>query len=134
MTSPSHSEVLHTIYEVLTEDQTLKSMVSNRIYNHVPQDTQLPFIRFRWEQAGEWDTKDSAGFDGFIVIDIWSDHRGDKQALDIADRIDSLLHLSPLELSIGQSLILRHDFRDSFVEPDGLTHHTVSRFQHIVTT
>lgn len=133
-TPPSIAEVTKKLNDKLTGDAPLMAMVGNRIFNHIPQDDPLPCIRFRCEQFGEWDTKDSAGHDGFLVIDIWSDHRGDKQAQEIGDAVNALLHLSDLATTTSQSLLLRHDFADSFVEPDGLTHHTVLRFRYIVTT
>lgn len=131
---PLHVEVTKVAWAYLNGDATLSGLVGGRIFNHIPQDDPLPCLRVRWEQAGEWDTKDSAGFDGFIVVDIWTDYRGDKQAQEIADRVEVLLHLHEFTMTSGQSLLLRHDFSDSFTEPDGLTHHTMSRFRFIVTT
>lgn len=133
--TPSHAEITRLLFLRLSGNAPLMAKLGNRIYNHVPQDDPLPAMRFRWEQAGEWDTKDSAGHDGFCVIDIWTDHRGDKQSQEIADDVETLLHLEPFTGMVsGQSLLLRHDFSDSFVEPDGLTHHTMLRFRHIATT
>ena len=79
-------------------------------------------------------TKDSDGLDGFIFVDIWTDHRGDKLALEASDAALFLLHLKPIALSTGQSLILRNDYTDAYVESDGLTHHTIVRFHHIATS
>jgi hypothetical protein len=135
MAIPSHAEVTKLVNDRLTGDTALMALVGNRIFNHIPQDDPLPCIRFRWEQAGQWDHKDADGFDGSITVDIWTDHRGDKQAQTIADRVEVLLHNQPLSaMTSGQSLLLQHDLIDTFVEPDGLTHHTVARFRAIVTT
>jgi len=135
MTSPSHAEITKVAWERLSQDAPLSALVGGRVFNHLPQDEPLPAVRVRWETSDEWDTKDSAGFSGALVVDTWTDHRGDKQAQTIADRVDALLHLAPFTgMTSGQSLLLRHDFHGSFTEPDGLTHHTVQRFTCIVTT
>lgn len=140
---PSRASILKAVFKRLDGDATLKAACPS-IYNHIPQDESLPCIRVRWDSSTEWDTKDSAGFEGSIIVDIWTDHRGDKQALEISDRVTYLLHNQPLTgltyfippngEGNAQSLILRHALFDEFTEPDGLTHHTVLRFNHIATT
>lgn len=134
MSNPTNSEILTQIIARLTGSASLMSMVSNKVYNHVPQDTALPIVRARWDGVTEWDTKTSDGFDGSISIDIWTDHRGDKQALAIADIIYVLFHNAEFTLAAGQSLMIRYVMSDSFIEPDGLTHHTVMKFRHIATS
>lgn len=133
MTIPSHAEILKLSYARLSGDTDFMRLMSNNVFNHIPQDRALPCCRVRWAQAGEWDTKDSDGVDGYIFVDVWTDYRGDKLALEATDKALAILHLMPLALSSGQSLILRHDFVDSFTEADGLTHHTAIRFHHIAT-
>lgn len=134
MTNPSNSEILTKIVSRLTGDTALMAAVSNKVYNHVPQDTTTPFIRVRWDGVQEWDTKTSNGFDGHISVDIWTDHRGDKVALQLADMVYALYHNAEFLLTAGQSLLVRYILSDSFIEPDGLTHHTIMRFKHIATS
>jgi hypothetical protein len=133
MTSPSHAVILAAAFARLAGNAPLMTLLGQNLFNHLPQETPTPCARVRWGQAGEWDTKDSDGVDGFIFVDVWTAHRGDKVALEAADMIVNLLHLQPLVLSDSQSLILRRDFVDAFTEPDGLTHHTAIRFHHIAT-
>ena len=134
MTTPTGSDILEQLFTVMRADAQLMALVGNRIYNHIPQDSPLPCLRARWDSVNEWDTKTSDGYDGNITVDIWSSHRGDKEALAIFDRTYSLLHKSELPLTSGQSLLLRYTMSDSFLEPDGLTHHTVIRFRLIATS
>lgn len=131
---PSYAEILKATYARLSGDVTLSTLVGGAIYNHIPQEKALPCIRFRWESVNEWDTKDSVGMDGLLVIDTWTDYRGDKVAAQVHDAIMSVLNDQPLTLVSAQSLILRHQFHTSFVEGDGLTHHAVDHFRHVATT
>ena len=131
---PSYAEILKLVYARLTGDATLMALVNNRIYNHLPQELPLPCLRFRWEQASEWDTKDSIGMDGLLVIDTWTDYRGDKLIAQIHDALMPIFHDVPLSMTSAQSLILKHQFHTSFTEGDGLTHHGVDHFRHVATT
>lgn len=133
MTIPSHAEILQLAWKRLDDNAPFKTKMNGNVFNHIPQEQPLPCCRVRWSQAGEWDTKDSDGVEGYLFVDIWTDHRGDKVALEAADMALALFQLQPLALTSGQSLYLRHDFTDTFTEPDGLTHHTVVRFRHIAT-
>lgn len=136
MTTPSNAEILSLTIARLKADTgpgSLASFVSDKIFSHAPQETPLPLVRARWQDANEWDTKDSDGLSGFIVCDVWTDYRGDLKSMQIIDRIDAVLHNQPLSMTTGQSLILRHSSQTAFTEPDGLTHHAVIKFQHIAT-
>jgi hypothetical protein len=132
--NPSQALILKAAVVRLVGNAPFKALMNGQIFNHIPQERALPCCRVRWSQAGEWDTKDSDGVEGYLFVDIWTDYRGDKVALEAADMAINLFHLAPLVLSDSQSLILRRDFIDSFTEPDGLTHHTAIRFRHIATT
>lgn len=131
---PSYLEIMQLAYARLSGDAALSALVGGSIFNHIPQERPLPCLRYRWEQVGEWDTKDSVGMDGTLVIDTWTDYRGDRLAAQVHDALMNLLHLRPLALVSAQSLILRHEFHTSFVEGDGLTHHAVDHFRHVATT
>lgn len=95
----------------------------------------MPFVRFRWDQANEWDTKDSQGWEGFVTFDIYTNLQGDKQSLAIADVLDNLLTPSfILPLTSCQHLYTRHDSRNTYTQQDGaLIHHTVMRYRMIFT-
>ena len=74
-----------------------------------------------------------AGVDGEVVVDIWTDYRGDLLAYKAADIIVALLHLVQFTLPGSQSLLLRRERVARFTEPDGVTHHTSISFRHIAT-
>lgn len=131
--SPPHAEILAACFNRAKGSAALAAIVGDRIYNHLPQELPTPCCRVRWSRSVEWDTKDSAGVDGDIVVDVWTDYRGDLLAYKAADIIVSLFHLIPFELTGSQSLILRRENVVSFTEPDGVTHHTAITFRHVAT-
>jgi hypothetical protein len=86
----------------------------------------------RWTGAQDWDTKDSDGVEGEIQVDIWTEHKGALQAYQISDVVQNVLHLANLGTA-SQNLLTRLVFQDAFVEPDGITNHTVQRYNTIIT-
>jgi len=135
MSSPSHAQILALAYATASGDTALMALLPGGLFNHIPQDEPLPCARVRWEDAGEFDTKDSDGFDGYIAFDVWTDHRGDKQSLVIQDRLDQLFQNASLSLTTpATTVVLQHAMFHAFTEPDGLTHHAVVKFRLIAST
>lgn len=107
------------------------------VVDHVPQppDTgsqPFPYIVIGDDSFGAWDTDDSVGMDGEVVIHVWSRERGKKQVKTIQGHIYAALHRH--ELSISGQLLVTAEFvsSESFLDPDGLTRHGVSRFRVLV--
>lgn len=135
MTSPRQSDVLQLAFKRLdTYPALIAKIGQGRVHNHLPQECDLPRVRVRWQDCTEWDTKDSDGWEGDIVVDAWTSERGDKAVLEIADIVDDALHGYNLGMSFGQNILCRHTTFAVFTEPDGITHHTTSRFHVIVST
>ncbi len=132
--APRQAEILVRVTERLeTSGKLIEALKGKNYFNHIPQDQKCPFMRYRWSQAQSWDTKNSQGLNGTLTFDVWSDYRGDKEALEIQDILNDLFHENELKLTIGQNLILRRETADAFIEPDGITHHSISQYAMIVT-
>jgi hypothetical protein len=92
MTSPRNADVLAAAFARLDTFPALRARIGGgRVHNHLPQECDLPRVRVRWQDCKEWDTKDSDGWQGDIVVDTWSAERGDKVVLELADIIDDAL-------------------------------------------
>ena len=103
------------------------------IGNHLPQDRPMPYIRYRYDPGSDWSQKDSAGLDGTIIIDLWTDQHGDKHLLQMMTEIHRVLYNLPFAGTTQQSLLLQFDSSTFFYEPDGVTHHGVMNFRYILT-
>lgn len=135
---PSFLEQLGQITTRLKGDAALLTLVGNdvrRIGTHLPQDTPVDpgFVRYRLADVSEWDTKTSNGLEGTFVLDVWTEKHGDKRVFEIFDRLYALLHNQPFTGGSSQSLLLRFENSNTFIEPDGVTHHGVMNFRHIYT-
>ena len=73
-----------------------------RVYNHVPQDEDQPYVLVVWESGSENDTKDSTGFDGRLNHEVVSTHHGDREVLKMQDAVIAAYEAAPLVLVAGE--------------------------------
>ena len=133
---PARADFLAWVITTLRADATLLALVpSTSIWNHVPQDKAFPYVRAWAAGSTAWDTQTANGLDDEIQVDAWTNRHGDLLALQIADAVRGVLHLATITLPAnhGQGLLIRYIGGDSFLEPDGESHRTVSRFRLLAT-
>jgi hypothetical protein len=102
-----------------------------KVFNHVPQDEPLPYVRVLWAPSQEWDTKGSLGFRGEIQVDCWTEQHGDAQALSMIDICRALLQDTPLTITGGQNILLRYLSASIVEQPDGVTHRGLCTYDAI---
>jgi len=67
---------------------------SYSIYNYVPDTATLPYIRVAAPMGGrseKFGSRDYEAEENMLVIDIWSDYLGDKEAADIMNNVVQVL-------------------------------------------
>ena len=102
------------------------------VHDHVPQDTAFPYITIGASTAREWGAAGVDGIEATLMLHTWSRTRGRKETKQIMAEIHRVLHDANLAVT-GHALVdLRFEFAQSFQDPDGVTHHGVTRF-HVVT-
>lgn len=79
------------IYSKLTGDTTLMGLVTNRVYDDVPESTAFPFVEFGDTSDDADNTFSKNGRRATVSVDVWSRYRGNKEALSILDRIGLVL-------------------------------------------
>lgn len=123
---------MEAIIARLIDDAGVGALVEDKIYTDVPQDTQLPYIKVR-SDAGEFDTKETNGFDALITIDIWTDAEldGTKEVNDIADAVMASMQNVPYVGLSVKSLCLQFQKYNSFKEPDDISFHGIMTFKHL---
>lgn len=93
------------IRAALLADPTLSGQLGGpHVYDEAPPGAPAPRIAFAEVQARDWSAQSSAGAEQILVLSVWSDARGMREALDIADRVVALLNEAPLTLA-GHRLI-----------------------------
>lgn len=139
------SDVQIAVYNHLASDDTIITLLgensasvnlSNKVFDHVPQDTAYPFVVVQinpWEDRGSY-TKE--GLEATLSIHVWYrpgitsvTGRGDKQVQAIQKRIDEILHANQIPISGWKNLIFRRALIDILVEPDNVTRHGIQQFK-----
>ena len=125
-------ELQKSIYAALIADGALTTLLGGaHIYDDVPRGAQLPYVTFGQSTVRDWSTGTDPGHEHLFTMHVWTRVNGERQAHQIMSAIRDRLHDTTLALS-GFSLInLRHEFSDSFREPDGETIHGVVRYRAV---
>ena len=118
------------VFTALEADAGVKALVGDpaRIYDHVPAKTTYPYIHIGDGDGVDWSSKTFTGQDHTIELHIWSRYRGSKEIKNILSAIHDVLHEAALTVTGHNLIILRFDFRTSFMDSDGLTRHGIIRF------
>lgn len=62
-----------------------------RVYDEAPQNAQMPYVVFGEAQAKDWSTSGDSGSEHRFAVDIWSEHRGVSEALEISSLVASAI-------------------------------------------
>ncbi len=93
------------IRAALLADATLTGLLGGpRVYDEAPPGAPAPRIAFAELQSRDWSAQSSRGAEQMLVLSVWSDARGTRESLDIADRVVALLDEAQLTLT-GHRLI-----------------------------
>jgi len=98
-------EVQQKLFSALESSEGLKEK-SNGIYDYVPEKTQTPYITFGETISDSRDTKTTDGETIRSTIDVWSESRGRKQAVDIIIEIEKALE-KEISIETGEIIIQR---------------------------
>lgn len=132
------------LFERLSTDATIQSLVSTRIYDNVPQRTDYPYITISENVVNDYSDKgeddidpDTDGQEHFPVINVYDrspESRGQKKINEILSRVRSLLHCRDLFLD-GVQLTYLIRYETSFVrqDPDTTSWHGYARYRALTT-
>jgi hypothetical protein len=115
-------EIQAAIYEKV-------SAIGWATFDHVPQDTEFPYVIIGDDTSIPWDTDTSIGSETTCTIHVWSRHRGRKEVKEIMRTIYEALHRQEITIIGGALVECQAEFQESFMDPDGLTRHGVIRFR-----
>lgn len=124
-------ELQQAIYAALNGDATLGAMI-NGVFDHVPQDTEYPYVTIGEMRASDYSTKTTAGVQIDFSVNVYSRGKGSKSCLDIITRVNDLLHDVDLTLATCEHINTRFVSSDIIRRPDGLTYHGVINFRVVV--
>lgn len=125
-------EIQKSIYDELLGYYPLTSMVEDRIYDHVPQNTVYPYVSIGDDTSVAWDTDLDNGSETTLTIHVWSRMRGRREVKEVMQQIYAALHKTDLSIVGAHTVFCHFDFSESLLDSDGITRHGVIRFRIIV--
>lgn len=117
------------IYNKLTGDSTLMSLVTNRIYDHVPQGAAFPYLAIGDDTLTDWSTFARLGQQATVTLHAWSREKGRKEVKAILSQVDTVLNRQELTLSGFTFVACVREFEETFLDADGITYHGVQRYR-----
>lgn len=128
MAGDSSSALQTAIYTKLTSDSTLDGLVTG-VFDSVPETTDYPYISIGADTFIDWGAMDFQGMEATITIHSWSRARGRKEVKAIMARIYALLHEASLTVTSHNCVLIRQEYSETLLDPDGTTYHGVQRFR-----
>ncbi|MFQ5467971.1 MAG: DUF3168 domain-containing protein [Kiloniellaceae bacterium] len=133
MTASSLWPLQQAVFAALGGDPALKALIGDpaRVFDHVPANSAFPYVVIGEATARDWDTKTDPGMEQNLSVHTWSRARGAKETKQIMAAIVATLDHAPLAVAGHALVLIRFEFAQTLVDPDGLTHHGVQRFRAI---
>ena len=125
------------IWRALQAEPTLTALVSTRIFDDTPHESETTSTVFPRVTIGEQtgredgsDTHDAIAIS--ITIHAWSRAAGRKECLNILSAINTALHNKSHAVATGLIVFLLYDEHETQREPDGETSHGIIRFSGLL--
>jgi hypothetical protein len=117
------------VYTRLNADATLTTSLGATIYDSTPDSAAFPYVVIGDDTEAPNDTMGVTGRDMTLTLHVWSQYVGKKQVKEIQNRIDALLDRWKPTVTGWNAVQMLQEFHESFMDPDGVTRHGVSRYQ-----
>lgn len=92
---------------LLADSPLIAALGGDRVYDHVPQGTALPYLTLGDIETRDWSTQDARGAEHTVTIRAWSGAKGRRQAQTLIGEVDRVLDGASLSL-VGYKLVNLH--------------------------
>lgn len=118
------------VLQRLKTDPTLGALVSG-VFDYLPETTPFPYVMVGEATQIPRNAHDAFGRETVVTLHVWSQHRGYAPALQIADRITTLLDHQPLTVVGLHHVVTRYEFSQTLTDPEppGTIRHVVLRYR-----
>ena len=117
------------VYTRLSADTALVTTLGAAVYDSVPDSAPFPYVVIGDDTESPNDTMGKTRRNTTLMIHTWSQAKGKKQTKEIQDRVDELLDRWAPTVTGWASTHMLNEFRESFMDADGVTRHGVSRYR-----
>lgn len=128
-------DLFAAIFAALNGDAALVALVGqdtegrNRIYDTPPQGAVPPYVVIGDETAADYGSSAGDAQEHTVTLHIWSEQPSTLQCKRIMGAVRDALHERSLSLDAGNAVYLRQEFKETFRDADGVSHHGVLRYR-----
>lgn len=127
----SAAELQKAIFEALSANETLVSLVGDRILDHAPANVGFPYITFGRSTVYDWSTGTEDGSEQLFTLHAWSKAKGKREVLAMIELARETLHDAPLDLETHRLVNIRVEFSEARYDDDLSVHHGVLRLRAV---
>ena len=91
------------------------------VFDEAPRNTSPPCVTLGEIRSRDWSTSTDKGAEHNLIIEIWSQHHGAQEALEIASLVAQALETGPVTLSGHHLVSLRAQSLETRRENNGRT-------------
>lgn len=131
MTHFSHYPLQQAVYELLSGDSTLLTLVE-AVYDRPPEGSAYPYVTLGESKIVDWSTKTTVGTEQHLKLHIWSRNGGRKEIAIIMERIYVLLHQASMSVTGHTLVLMRFVSSEIILENDGYTYQGAMVFRALL--
>lgn len=131
MASDPHLPIQKAIYDALTGDATLMNLISG-VYDFVPQGTAFPYVTIGEDTLSDWGSHTFDGADSTVTLHSWAQGASRKAVKEVMAEIYRILHKGTISVTGFSVVLIRFEFSEASLDPDGQTYHGIQRFRLLV--
>ena len=123
-------DLFTAIYSALDGNAALTALIGeHRVFDTPKAGLAPPYVVIGDETANDFGSSAGDAQEHTITVHTWSEKPSTLQCKQIMSAIRVALHTVALSLSGGSLVNLRQEFKETFRDPDGVSHHGVQRFR-----
>ena len=128
----SAKEIITATFTALNVSGLTSLLGTTAVKNAIPLNPAYPYVRLESPTGSRWDTFQKAGKERFVFVHVFSQYRGDLEAIDIIDKVIDLLHY--IGHSVSGHDLARYQYDGDFDGADEvlqgkMTLHKIVRFK-----
>lgn len=123
------------VYAALSGNAPLTAIIgSGRVFDSIPDRQAFPYVQIGDAQLLPFDSHNQDGVEGTFTVHSWSRNtvggaRGRAECQSMMGAVYEAFQDINLSVTGYRVIVLKFDFSDVLVDPDGLTYHGVTRFK-----
>lgn len=123
-------DLFTAIFAALNGNAALIALVgAGHVYDTPPAGALPPYVVIGDETANDYGSTAGDAQEHTITVHTWSEKPSTLQCKQIMRAVRDALHTASLVLGSGNLVYLRQEFKETFRDPDGVSHHGVQRFR-----